>query len=552
MSSSSPPLIAFELGVGEFRIVTAEAVYQIRVCPELVEAVQAPPAEGAPTFFEEISEELFAKVGKLARKLSVSVEELPSQLGRTDFGATDEQLESAKGQLEEVVKITEKASMSIMDSADQIQLDMEELNRQLSTLHNLDLVASSAQEPGPLPVAAPEALVAVAGEDGRPDFLAKASRLRALLEALPEAEADLAPAEPAPAEPAPAEAAPAEPEAAEATEAAPAPPAEPVTIVRFATDVVFQTLYELCTNEAVKDHIKKMWEAQSTAFDTQAIENALSDMVPTVDEEDGFYNFPIPSVLKSLYAATASEDFRTILKKMNQTAATIFLDTVLPLEGETVELEAPAPEEPEPEAPEEPAAPASATAEAPAPEVERPGVDAPTPRLGGGQRAELLSLASELETLAQALAAGDHGVPAVLPDPALYTSILTRDRDIIVNAVSAAKQLTGQTQQNLTHIMETLSFQDLSGQRIMKVVALISDIQMQLLSILVAANTKIKAHQAGSEESAKAASSEQMAQQEVDRALEKLTAGADQLQGPAADTRLDQDAVNELLAQLGF
>lgn len=538
MSSSSPPVIAFELGVGEFRIVTAEAVYQIRVCPELVEVVQAPPADGAPTFFEEISEELFAKVGKLARKLSVSVEELPSQLGRTDFEATDEQLESAKGQLEEVVKITEKASMSIMDSADQIQLDMEELNRQLATLHNLDLVSTPAQEPGPLPVAAPEALVAVEGEDGRPEFLAKASRLRALLEALQEAEADSAPLEETQVEEAPAEPAPAEEVVAEE---APDPPAEPVTIIRFATDVVFQTLYELCTNEAVKDHIKKMWEAQSTAFDTQAIETALSDMAPTVDEEDGFYNFPIPSVLKNLYAATASEDFRTVLKKMNQTAATIFLDTVLPLEGDTVELEPPAPEPPAPE-----------TTEALAPAMEQASAEAPTPRLGGGQRAELLSLASELETLAQSLVAGGHGVPVVMPDPALYTSILTRDRDIIVNAVSAAKQLTGQTQQNLTHIMETLSFQDLSGQRIMKVVSIISDIQMQLLSILVAANTKIKAHQAGSEESAKAASSEQMAQQEVDRALEKLTAGTDQLQGPAADARLDQDAVNELLAQLGF
>ncbi len=40
MSSTAPPIIAFELGVGEFRIVTPGAVYQIKVCHYLVEATK--------------------------------------------------------------------------------------------------------------------------------------------------------------------------------------------------------------------------------------------------------------------------------------------------------------------------------------------------------------------------------------------------------------------------------------------------------------------------------------------------------------------------------
>ncbi len=146
MSSPTPPVIAFELGVGEFRIVTPEAVYQIKVCHDLVEAgVSAEAASGGAggsPFFKEISEELFEQVGRLARKLSVSVEELPDPIPEPNLDQTGEQLENAKGQLEEIVKITERASMSIMDTADQIQADMEQL-----TLIRLSDSETSSEKP---------------------------------------------------------------------------------------------------------------------------------------------------------------------------------------------------------------------------------------------------------------------------------------------------------------------------------------------------------------------------------------------------------------------
>ncbi|MDR1922332.1 MAG: protein phosphatase CheZ, partial [Candidatus Adiutrix sp.] len=166
MSSSDPPVIAFELGAGEFRIVTPEAVYEIKVRPDLAETAGAGEAGGAQAevgetgaaerpagqggaFYQQISEEMFEKVGQLARKLSVSVEELPGQLAEPDFGATDQQLENAKGQLEEIVRLTERASMTIMDKADQIQIDMDQLKGQLDILKNLDLMKAGEEDAGP-------------------------------------------------------------------------------------------------------------------------------------------------------------------------------------------------------------------------------------------------------------------------------------------------------------------------------------------------------------------------------------------------------------------
>lgn len=549
MNSSTPPVIAFELGVGEFRIVTPDAVYQIKVCRDLVEAAgcdgekavaggpgQGPDQDGPrpESFFQEISEELFDKIGRLARKLSVSVEELPTQLDAPNLDQTDQQLENAKGQLEEVVKITEKASMTIMDTADSIQTDMDALRSQLDILQKLDLMADPGQPNAPSNADLPSPQVNIYNKPlADPAFFAKLGELRLFVESLlDQSEADAASAGPPPAE-----------------EAAETPPpqaaSQTIMVTRFDVDVVFQTLYELCTNESVKEHIKAMREARHAAFNTEAVADQLSELAPTVDEEDGFFNFPITAVLKSLYGATSSEEYRLTLKKMNQTAASIFLDSVLPIEGETTEVEVPL------EAASEPAPAAEA-----APEPE-------TPAVGGAEARgcsldnlrTILDMTAEIERLS---AAPDEPIPddgevRAAEGGQLYTSILTRDRDTIVATVNMAHTLIRQTGDHLTRILEALSFQDLSGQRIMKVVSLIGDVQMQLLSILVSVNAKLKVHQESGVLEAKSAAAEKMAQAEVDKALEKMSVGdSSNLLGPGADTRLDQGAVNDLLAQLGF
>ncbi|MDR1164336.1 MAG: protein phosphatase CheZ [Deltaproteobacteria bacterium] len=540
--SASPPVIGFELGVGEFRIVTPEAIYQIRVLPELVKAnvgmgvvsPGAPARGGAPlspggerevapalpghegVFFQELSQELFDRVGQLARQLSISVTEIP-QDGSDGLSRTGADLEDAKGQLEEVVEITEKASLKIMDLADLIQADVDNLNQQMRLLTSLEFLLEPSALAGSGDAAAAEssaeaspAVPSESGGDGAA-FLGKFAELRSLVAALPEAGAEAAPAATAANEPA---------------------PTAPVRKIVFSLDVVFQTLYEFCTNETVKSHIKTMREdcGDPAIFDIAAIGDELSALAESVGEDDGLYNFPIPALLKILYNHANSEEHRSNFKKMNQTLASIFLDAVLPLEGEIQE------------------APAEAAPAAPAPEP----TAAKAPGAEPNDGARLKSLVAEMGDL---IAQGEF--PGAAPAGpaaagAAYTAILTKDRDAVVAAVAASDKLIQNTTSHLTHIMEALSFQDLSGQRIKKIVNLIGDIQVQLLSMLVAVDTKIKAHHDSPATPRPKEETEKVAQAEVDKMLEKLASEPSEMKGPGAENRLDQGAVNDLLSQLGF
>ncbi|MDR2142696.1 MAG: protein phosphatase CheZ [Deltaproteobacteria bacterium] len=539
--TTSPPVIGFELGVGEFRIVTDQVIYNIKVVPELVKAntdlgvlspvagraresqtpVEAisPAPLSAPSvpdqaFFQEISQELFDRVGQLARQLSVSVTEIPDTA--PSLSQTGADLEDAKGQLEEVVEITEKASMTILDLADQIQADMETLNGQMGVLTNLEsLLERDETDLTPAPSPSQEESPALVA------FKAAFAELRAAVDRL----AGAAPTgEPTPS-----------PEPAPSASPPPAPAAPPQTVVTFDLDGLFQTLYEFCANESVKDHIKGMRaESEAGGFNSPAILAALSELATTVEADEGFYNFPISSILKILYANTASEANKATLKKMNQTAASIFLDANLPVEGQLQEVQAgPVPEEPAPVALE-------VVPETP-PEVEVSPLAAGEPG-----EPELANLKSLTQTMAELL-------PALESSGEAMVAIPKADRDAIVSAVAASDSLIKNTTKHLTRIMEALSFQDLSGQRIKKIVQLISDIQLQLLSLLVSVDSKIKAHKDSPARTRPKEETDKVAQAEVDRMLEKLAGGeTSELKGPGAENRLDQGAVNDLLAELGF
>ncbi|MDR2405681.1 MAG: protein phosphatase CheZ [Deltaproteobacteria bacterium] len=555
--NGSPPVIGFELGVGEFRIVTPEAVYEIRVLPELVKAntqlgvisqaaqmgmIQGAPvpalpagqplpalgvgAKDEPAFFQELSQELFGRIGQLARQLSISVTELPDS--PPDQGAlsrSGQDLEDAKGQLEEVVEITEKASIQIMDLADSIQADVDNLNKQMGVLNNLEFLldpADGAKDAPPVEGEKPQGQEE-GGSSG--EFLDKFKELKAFVETLPK-EIKI-PGASVPQEAAPA-AAPAEPPA-------PATTIQKVTKVTFDLEIVFQTLYEFCTNEAVKDHIKEMRaDFEAGGFDNEKLSADLTAMAETVGEDEGLYNFPLPNLLKLLHSHTQSEKNRATLKKMNQTVASIFLDNVLPLEGQKVEVEV-----------EVPAEPASAPAPEPAP--------APVQEASEGESTLDLSKLPELVGELDQLIATGAGPSGGAHPGGGFTCMRTSDRDAIVAAVAASDKLIKNTTSHLTHIMEALSFQDLSGQRIKKIVGLIGEIQVQLLSLLVSVDTKIKAHHdsQGAPPPPKE-ETEKVAQAEVDKMLEKLSGETSEMKGPGAENRLDQGAVNDLLSQLGF
>jgi chemotaxis regulatin CheY-phosphate phosphatase CheZ len=545
------PIINLELSSGVFRIKTTDAVYQISVVPagsltKVVEKVVEKeiersaawdhtgdlPEPAGDDFFQSISEELYTEVGKLARNLSLSIKEIPSPTFRkVDIETTGQELENAKGQLEDIVQMTEKATMEIMDLSESIQEDLKLVGDHLVTIKNLEFMVKKNETMNWAGDEAQESGDAWDGGNSNSPLeehlafldrlITQETSLRDLVEKLP----PLVPSQPT--EP---------PQSQAIPESQPAP----AKVYKFDTDVVFQTLYELCTNEAVKDHIKAMRAEQETSFDTAIVRKTLADLAPTVDVEDNFFNFPIAGILKGLYQATSNDRYRQVLKKMNQTVASIFLDTILPVEGQVQEV----------------APPISVAAE-PAPTVsgpsspQRPGLPPESiAELLELTKANLSGLLQEKERLA-ALADGEEPRSPVSAGDDGLTCINIQDREQVIAGIEDSAEIIGRVTANITKILEALSFQDLSGQRIQKIVQLIGEIQVQLLTLLVSFGSRIKKRKDGQttipvEETAK------LAQSEVDMMLERVTSTPSKLEGPEAAGRLDQNAVNSLLEDLGF
>lgn len=125
-----------------------------------------------------------------------------------------------------------------------------------------------------------------------------------------------------------------------------------------------------------------------------------------------------------------------------------------------------------------------------------------------------------------------------------YSMVRKEDHDRLIAALEASDHVIQCIINNIGRILESLSFQDLSGQRIIKIVDLLSNVQIQLLSILVSSGVKLKRLREG-------------------RGIEKLSAEAevDALMSRFRDNTsrdgtgkniLDQQAIDSLLADLGF
>jgi len=129
-----------------------------------------------------------------------------------------------------------------------------------------------------------------------------------------------------------------------------------------------------------------------------------------------------------------------------------------------------------------------------------------------------------------------------------FSVIRREDHDKLVRAVSSTDNVIHQIITNLSRILESLSFQDLSGQRIMRILAMLSNVQVQLLSILVSYGVKLRKRKEVRELSPM--ETDELAVREVARMKGLLTgdAGADS----KWDDRLDQNAIDKLLADLGF
>jgi chemotaxis regulatin CheY-phosphate phosphatase CheZ len=125
-----------------------------------------------------------------------------------------------------------------------------------------------------------------------------------------------------------------------------------------------------------------------------------------------------------------------------------------------------------------------------------------------------------------------------------YSMVRKEDHDRLIAALESSDHVIQCIISNISRILESLSFQDLSGQRIIKIVDLLSNVQIQLLSILVSSGVKLRRLREGKE------MEKGSAEAEVDELMLRFI--VESSKDGAAKTILDQGAIDSLLADLGF
>ncbi|HIJ78678.1 MAG: protein phosphatase CheZ [Desulfobulbaceae bacterium] len=545
MPASMKSEINLEISTGFFRISTEDVVYNITVLDsaetgaakvvKTILAQERKESQGVPApqaveqevdfaelgaapgddYYKQVSSDIYHDIGSLAKSLSATIMNIPAEDRRTKRAELDEageKIEDAKKQLQDIVSMTEKATMEIMDQVEKVQGQTEGVKELLSMLKNHEAFQGAEVEVDE----------AAAGESGAgekvQELQAKIAQANELVSSLQEAsagqEAEVAP-----------------PEAA-------AEVVEPEVITEkkkrylFEIDTIFQTMYELCTNEPVKGHITSARGKAGEIFDKDLFIDTLGDRIKDLEaDSDNFFTVPLTDVLQSLNAACSDGKVQNLLKKMDINQGDIFLDQSLPLEVppvEEIEVEVAAVDNPAPVEPVVAAAPVAASA---------PFAEEKVAELAA-MMAESAALAAELE---QEITAS-HAAP---PNGGMGTMTLADQQDIF-QKIEDAFQVTTSITDDVTRITEALSFQDLSGQQILKIIKLLSDFQVQLLAIVVSFGSQLKSKEKNVSISHE--ESKRLAQEEVDKYLKSMgLAGGDAEAGP-----LDQDAVNSMLEEFGF
>lgn len=538
MSTAGKSEVNLEISAGFFRISTDTVVYNITVLggqetgatqvvrhilaeekpPVPVLAVPEPAGGGTDLarlaggaeeddYYKKVSTDIFNDIGKLAKSLSSTMGEIPLEdrrMKRVELDEAGEKIEDAKNQLHDIVSMTERATMEIMDQVEKVQNQTDGVKDLLLSLktHN-----------------AFQAAAVVAGEEGGQsaavtlqNLQEKIGQANALIVALQEDGG----------------AGGGEVSGGEVLDLAEAAP-EMVTRTRylFSLDTIFQTMYELCTNETVKTHITAARKKAGEIFDHNGFVDAMGEKIRDLaPDSDNFFTVPLSDVLSALLTACSEQKTQNLLKKMDMNQAEIFLDQSLPLEvPPTEEIEEAAPV-------------SAATAPAEASQA------APGATQGSDQRvaevgtmlAESLALAGELtENLARMQSGRASGMSQMTID----------DQNDIFQKIEDAFQVASSITDDISRITEALSFQDLSGQQILKIIKLLTDFQVQLLAIVVSFGSQLKTKEKNA--GITVAESKRIAQEDVDRYLKSMTT-----EEVGGDGSLDQEAVNDLLKGLGF
>ena len=154
-------VIHLELTTGVFKIKAEDAIYEIEVKAdssltqviekivekEVVVEKEASGESVADQFYKEISEEMFNEIGKMARDLSISIKTpLDEDMKNVDISQAGVDLESAKGKLQNIVEMTEKATMEIMDISENIQEGCDEIKKNLTEIQKINFIGSLEKE----------------------------------------------------------------------------------------------------------------------------------------------------------------------------------------------------------------------------------------------------------------------------------------------------------------------------------------------------------------------------------------------------------------------
>jgi len=126
-----------------------------------------------------------------------------------------------------------------------------------------------------------------------------------------------------------------------------------------------------------------------------------------------------------------------------------------------------------------------------------------------------------------------------------YSMVKKEDHDRLIAALESSDHVIQCIIGNIGRILESLSFQDLSGQRIIKIVDLLSNVQVQLLSILITSGVKLKRLREGR------ALEKQTAEKEADELMSRFKSHGTAAEGKSKNI-LDQQAIDSLLSDLGF
>jgi len=125
-----------------------------------------------------------------------------------------------------------------------------------------------------------------------------------------------------------------------------------------------------------------------------------------------------------------------------------------------------------------------------------------------------------------------------------YSMVRKEDHDRLIAALESSDHVIQCIITNIGRILESLSFQDLSGQRIVKIVDLLSDVQVQLLSILVSSGIKLKRLREGK------TTEKSTMDGELEELMDRFS--ADDSKDGTSKKVLNQESIDSLLADLGF